>query len=279
MRCDLFFVIFHLLIGLTAIYIIFLNHQDHITTPHKSNNHSQYAFATITTPAFCMGAIALGHTLHKYHGSKYDRLCLVTKDVNSTWRRILKQWWRVEEVDEAKPRKHYRRSWIKLWLWGFEEYEKIVYLDTDTLVFANIEKLFKEKELSCVYDSASPQICNTGVLVLKPNIETMQKMFSLSKIDQMILPPGDQGFINAFFKEFNPLPAEYNALRTQQTSFGHFFHSGKIKIVHFICKKPWKCGREGVSYCGCGYPSLNEIWYQTFDEACEEKECMETWVE
>ena len=279
MRCEVFFVFFPILIGFTSLYLVYLNHITHEIIPPKRKANSSYAFATITTPAFCMGAVALGHSLHKYHHNKYDYLCLVTKDVNATWRRILSQWWRVEEVEEAKPQKDYRRSWIKLWLWGFEEYKKIVYLDTDTLVFAPIDILFKEKELSCVPDLACPQICNTGLIVLEPNLETMKKMFISSKNEYMVLPPGDQGFINAFFNEFNPLPVEYNALRTQRTGFGQFWREKRIKVVHFVCKKPWKCGREGVEYCGCGYPELNVVWFEIFDEACKDKECMETWKE
>jgi glycogenin glucosyltransferase len=52
-----------------------------------------------------------------------------------------------------------------------------------------------------------------------------------------------------------------------------------VKIVHMVCKKPWKCGREGVAYCGCGYPSLNEVWWRTWDEACAGRQCLETWKE
>lgn len=243
------------------------------------NQTKEYAFATVTTPAFCMGAIALAQSLRNNHEDKYDYLCLVTKDVNAKWRRILSQWWRVVEVPEKKPHYWFRRSWIKLNLWTFTEYKKIVYLDTDTLCFANLDALFKEPELSCVADVSPPQICNTGVLVLDPNMTTYYDMLRKSKFPSLNNPPGDQGFINAYFGHFNSLPAVYNVPRLDTMGFADFYMNNKIKIVHFVCKKPWKCGREGVDYCGCGEPELNVIWYKIFDQACKDHECIETWAE
>lgn len=244
---------------------------------HKSND--DVAFATMVTPAFCMGAIALGHSIQKFHGDKIDRICLVTSDVNNTWREILQQWWKVYEVPEVKPMKNYRRSWVKLQLWRFTQYSKILYLDSDTLLFGNIEKLFTYPQLSCVNDINPPFICNTGVLVLEPSNKTYFDMVEKSKLEDYQYTEGDQYFLNAYFKTFNPLSAKYNAPRLDNSGFPNAFRAGKIKVVHFICKKPWKCGREGVSYCGCGYPELNSIWYEYFDEACKGRKCVECWYE
>jgi hypothetical protein len=68
-----------------------------------------------------MGAIALGHSLTKFHGRKYDLLCLVTADVGQRWRRMLSQWWYVLPVDGFRPFPGSRRSWEKLRLWGMTE--------------------------------------------------------------------------------------------------------------------------------------------------------------
>lgn len=242
-------------------------------------NQSKYAFATVTSPAFCMGAIALGHTLRKYNGDNYSYLCIVTSDVNEKWRRILSQWWRVVEQPEPRPHLWYRRSWIKLKLWTFTEYEKIIYLDTDTLTFSRMDELFDKPELSCVPDLNPAQICNTGVLVLKPNMSTYHDMIKKSKYERMNHPPGDQGFINAYFGKFNPIEAKYNLPRIADTGFGKAYKDGIMKVAHFVCKKPWKCGRAKMNECGCGYPEFNRIWYETFDEACKDHECWENWDE
>ena len=100
-----------------------------------------------------------------------------------------------------------------------------------------------------------------------------------SKDVMMNNPPGDQGFINAYFGTYHPLPPLYNVPRLDTSGFTEYYSKNQIKIVHFVCKKPWKCGREGVSYCGCGEPHLNVVWYQIFDKACANHTCIESWSE
>jgi glycogenin glucosyltransferase len=245
--------------------------------PTKATSDS--AFATLATPAFCMGAVVIGHQLQKFHGSRYDLICLVTPDVNATWVEVLSQWWRVVRVPDYKPYPGFRRSWAKLHLWDRTEYKKVVYMDADMLILGSLDELFEYPMLSCVSDPLPPQICNTGVLVIEPRFGLMEQMKRTVKSEQLFQGIGDQGFINAFFKGFTPLPPKYNTPRTQTLGLGQFLKMNETRIVHLVCKKPWKCGREGTSYCGCGYPSLNVLWWAIWDEACEGHICMETWKE
>jgi glycogenin glucosyltransferase len=247
--------------------------------PAQSQGATEHAFATLATPAFCMGTVAIGHTLRKLHGEKYDLICLVTPDVNDTWVTILSQWWRVIQVPNYKPYPAFRRSWAKLHLWDRTEYRKIVYLDTDLVILGNLDELFEYSMLSCVSDSMPPQICNTGVMVIEPGQGLFAEMKAAVIARQLFQGVGDQGFINAFFDGFTALHPKYNIPRTQTPGLGRYLRVGKAKIVHMVCKKPWKCGREGVSYCGCGYPSLNQLWWDIWDEACKNHLCMETWKE
>lgn len=257
------------------IQIYYINSREEVVPPKN-----EFAFATLATPAFAMGAVALGYSIKKYHQDKYDLICLVTPDVNSTWREILSQWWIVKPVNEYRPFTHFRRSWTKLKVWNFIEYKKIIYLDTDLLLFSPVDELFTYPELSCVPDLNPPQICNTGVLVLEPRKGVFEGIDRLARIDEIRKGIGDQSTINAYFKKFTPLPAIYNLPRAANFGgFGKIVKLGRHKIVHYVCKKPWKCGREEISTCGCGYPSFNQKWWDTFDEACNGKKCIETWVE
>ena len=241
--------------------------------------NSDFAFATLATPAFAMGAVVLGYRLKLLHGDKYDRVCLVTYDVNSTWRQILEQWWIVKEVNEYKPMKHFRRSWTKSRVFDMDEYKKIVYLDTDLMIMQPIDELFSYPQLSCVPDVNPPQICNTGVLVIEPKKGTFDKFDKMARIDQVRMAIGDQSSINAFFGQFNPLPPYFNSPRTTESGLGYLLKTNRSRIIHYVCKKPWKCGREGISYCGCGYPSLNKVWWDAWDEACKDHFCIESWEE
>ena len=237
------------------------------------------AFATLATPAFAMGAVVLGHTLRKHHGNKYDMVCLVSPDVNETWRSILKQWWTVRPVPEYKPGGAARRSWTKLKLWTLTEYKKVVYFDTDVLVLKPVDKLFEYPELSCASDPDPPQICNTGVFVLEPSLKTYQAMDNMVRVDRVRKGIGDQASINAFFGGFTPIPPAYNLARVAGSGLGDMLKRDEARVIHFVCKKPWKCGREGVKTCGCGYQKLNEVWWATWDEACQDHQCVECWYE
>jgi glycogenin glucosyltransferase len=226
-----------------------------------------------------MGAIALGHSLKKHHGDTYDRLCLVLDDVNDRWIQILSQWWIVVRVQEYHPFVGSRRSWAKLRLWGMHVYDKIVYLDTDTLVLKPVDELFDYPQLSCVPDPSPIQICNTGVLVIEPALGEFERMHEFIEKRHLYHGIGDQSLINSYFGKFTPLPAQYNALRISNRGFGVMLKNDRLKIVHFVCKKPWKCGRSEMDTCGCGYPSLNKVWYSYFDEACAGHTCLEDWNE
>jgi glycogenin glucosyltransferase len=273
-----------LVIAVSMASVVYLHTSDLPSPPAVPDRpllspNSSHAFATLATPAFAMGAIALGHSLLKWHGPDYDRLCLVTRDVDDRWRRILRQWWTIVEVRAYKPFPLARRSWAKLRLWGIIEYKKVVYLDTDTLVLQPIDDLFNYSQLACVPDPGKVQICNSGVLVIEPRADEFEKMHRFIALKKLYRGIGDQALINSYFGRFTPVPGAYNALRVSSRGFGTLLHSQRLKVIHFVCKKPWKCGRAEVDTCGCGYPSLNKVWYQYFDEACKGHECLEDWNE
>jgi glycogenin glucosyltransferase len=270
-----------LIATLSGIVFLHLHPVDPCPAPPvpPSERAPRQAFATLTTPAFAMGAVTLGYTLQKHHGEKYDRVCLISSDVNETWRKILSQWWILKPVVEYKPMVHFRRSWNKFWMWNMTEYTKIVYLDTDTLVIRPIDRLFDYPQLSCACDPNPPQICNTGVLVLEPGDGIFEAMDQLGRVEAVRRGIGDQSSINAYFRNFTPIPPAYNAARTLESGLGDLMRRGTLRVIHFVCKKPWKCGREGISYSGCAYPELNQVWWDTWDEACEGRLCLESWAE
>lgn len=245
------------------------------------NQTDRFAFATLVTPAFAMGAVVLGYQLQKFHGDKYDRICIISEDVNTTWRKILSQWWDLVPVKEYRPMTHFRRSWMKLYVFDMDQYKKIVYLDTDIFVVKPLDALFNYPQLSCVPDVNPPQICNTGVLVIEPKKGTFDAIDDLARVKLVRMGIGDQSSINAFFSKFTPLPPEYNTPRTHESGLGYLLNLNKSRLIHFVCKKPWKCGRDasGMSTCGCGYYELNRAWWEEWDNACKDHMCMESWLE
>lgn len=247
--------------------------------PIRTGNEKKNAFASLVTNDFCMGAVVLGFQLKKFHQEKkIDCILLVTEDVSKIWVNILSKYWIIKKVRLFKPRIHYRSSWTKIKLWKLVQYEKIVYVDSDTFLLGSIDDLFMYDEFSCVPDINPPQMCNTGVMVIKPNLNTYYDLIKRSFDRNMVVGVGDQVFLNKYFQTFNPLPTYYNVPKLSNTILEKQLHSNNtsyVKIIHFICKKVWKCKRIGMDTCGCGIYSFNKVWWDTFDEACKGMICPE----
>lgn len=91
----------------------------------------------------------------------------------------------------------------KLNLWTLSQYERILYLDADTLVLSNLDHLFPL--LSHVIFAASPELgfpdCfNSGVMLLKPNLTTFNDLTKIAK-DIESFDGGDQGILNFYFSD------------------------------------------------------------------------------
>ncbi len=59
----------------------------------------------------------------------------------------------------------------KLAVWTLTEYDKVVYIDVDTLVLQNIDDLFLRPELAAVPDIYSTDKFSSGLMVLQPNLQ------------------------------------------------------------------------------------------------------------
>ncbi|KAI9218815.1 nucleotide-diphospho-sugar transferase, partial [Blastocladiella britannica] len=90
-------------------------------------------------------------------------------------------------------------SFTKLWAWTLTHYAKIVFLDADVLVVANIDDLMaRTAEFVAAPDSGWPDIFNSGVFVATPARATFDALCSrLAEFGSF--DGGDQGLLNAHF--------------------------------------------------------------------------------
>jgi glycogenin glucosyltransferase len=91
----------------------------------------------------------------------------------------------------------------KLNLWTLSQYDRILYLDADTLVLSNLDHLFPL--LNHVSFAASPELgfpdCfNSGVMLLKPNLNTFNDLNKIAN-DIESFDGGDQGILNFYFSD------------------------------------------------------------------------------
>jgi len=98
-------------------------------------------------------------------------------------------------------------------LWGLTDYDRVIYLDADTMLIRNIDHLFDaalprgpvlgqgDKQftgLLAMHDQFA-DIFNSGVMVLHPAKESIDAMLSVY-MDTPSYNIGDQGFLNVSCK-------------------------------------------------------------------------------
>ena len=88
--------------------------------------------------------------------------------------------------------------YTKLHVWNLVEYEKVVYIDADTLIMSNIDELFRRPPFAAAPDVFPPDKFNAGVMVVKPSKDTFQDMVARIPTTESY-DGGDTGFLNVYF--------------------------------------------------------------------------------
>jgi glycogenin glucosyltransferase len=177
----------------------------------------------------------------------------------------------------AKMFKHCR--YAKMHLWGLVAYDKVVYLDADTMVVRNIDHLFSlelplgpvltggstysgsMRGLYAVHDQFA-DIFNSGVMILAPSEATIDAMLAVYMTTKSY-NIGDQGFLNVFWKNnVKFLSGEYNYLTwLATTTWGSTIFADRA-VMHYTAEvKPWNFldwhSKEETFY---GKTYLARIW-------------------
>ncbi|GJP42252.1 hypothetical protein CLOM_g1839 [Closterium sp. NIES-68] len=228
---------------------------------HRVVVEQRYAYATLVASADLLPA-ALAHAQSlRLTGTAHDLVLMVDEnahDVNLKDRLLLLHFDHVRRVPTV-TNPYGVKGFSKLNAWLMTEYDKVVYIDVDTLVLANLDHLFDRPEPTAVPDVYMSSKFNSGLLVLKPSHSTysdmMSKMHRLPSYNK-----GDQGFLNAYFSGWFHMPpahrlaARYNAVIFFPDHYhpppwfrveaAHEALNGPIMMVHFANPwfKPWRLG-------------------------------------
>lgn len=209
-----------------------------------------FAFVTlITSDSYEPGALVLVRILEKV--SSIQVVVMYTETVSQHVIDHLSLFARMVKVEVLKSgdmenlsllnRPDLETTFTKIQAWKLTEYEKIVYLDADTMPLTNIDDLFEYPELSAAPDCGWPDCFNSGVIVLCPSDETYQKLKNFAQ-NQRSFDGADQGLLNSFFPLWNRIPFVYNVtpstVYTYKPALNNF--KEKIKLIHFAGpNKPW----------------------------------------
>ena len=170
---------------------------------------------------------------------------------------------------------HWGRTFDKIQLFGLVEFSKLVYVDADMLVLANLDELFDKPNMSAV--PAGKLIhpdwlrLNGGLMVIEPAAGLVDAIFALlpQALEQATAKGmdkiGDQDLLNAYLPNWSEMPGVeldqgYNIFQWDLDEHidkhgyrlpHHPAHlqgrsdqpTKMIKIVHFIGpRKPWMDG-------------------------------------
>lgn len=163
------------------------------------------------------------------------------------------------EIMEKKNKVDYwKNTLFKLKIFDLTKFEKIIFLDSDMIVFKNLDELFLLPHMSAV--AAGRELhenwtrLNSGLMVIEPNHDEYLKLVSI--IDQVFaerqkqgLGVGDQDIINAYYQEWvNMKELQLNSVYNIMLGYaGYLKKVGIIKsfsdiyVYHFTGKeKPWR---------------------------------------
>lgn len=162
-------------------------------------------------------------------------------------------------------------SLTKLNLWKQIQYQKVVFLDADTVALQNIDHLFDlDVEFAAAPDIGWPDIFNSGVFVAKPNIGTYAALRQLADAG-VSFDGGDQGLLNTYYPQFHRLSFTYNVTPSAGyqylPAFRHF--ESQIKVAHFIgAEKPWQKSTDasrGTIHSANSNDQILARWWAVYD--------------
>lgn len=259
------------------------------------------AYVTLVTNAdFALGAKALLHSLN-VTGTQADRVVLHTGGVSpDALAPLTALGARLVEVDHlplsdafnaahAKKEIHGKNpftkgtkpdfhtpldNFCKLRLWQLP-YDRVVFLDADTLVIRNIDRLFDYPEFCAapnVYEGlADFHRMNSGVFTARPDPATFSAMMESLDSQGAFWRRTDQTFLQQFFPDWHGLPVFYNMLQYVWLNLPALWSWADIHVLHYQYEKPWQAPHPKAeelaplialwdAYAGDGpVPSLSDL--------------------
>jgi Glycosyl transferase family 8/Alpha-2,3-sialyltransferase (CST-I) len=204
------------------------------------------AYVTVVSGNYHHGARALANSLRDT--SDVPLLALCTADAD----RIALAASGIHVIDVppiANPnlpgtfKRRFGATYTKLNVFRLDFLDRLVYLDSDTVVLKNIDDLFEGSGFAAAPDAGidlpSSDTFNSGVFAVDPSFELFEGL-----LRQLPHTPsndgGDQGFLNNVFTDWNRLPPEYNTTKRLFSHHPELYVPDDIKVLHYVGSKPWE---------------------------------------
>lgn len=156
-------------------------------------------------------------------------------------------------------------NFLKLRLWELEQHEKVVFLDADTLVVRNIDRLFGYHEFVAapnLYESLDDfHRLNSGVFVAQPSRATFDRMLVALDQPDVFWARTDQTFLQTYFPDWHGLPYIYNTLQYVWFNLPQLWRWEQIHLIHFQYEKPWEANHPKRELLA----PLIDLWQQVYE--------------
>ncbi|WQF89689.1 Putative glycosyl transferase, family 8, nucleotide-diphospho-sugar transferase [Colletotrichum destructivum] len=240
----------------------------------------EQVYATLLlNDTYLPGALVLAHSLRDAGTSK-QLVVLVTLDTISAeviteLRAVYDHVIPVPRIRNSRPANLYlmnrpdlHSAFTKVNLWRQTQFSKIVYIDADVVAYRAPDELFDvNAPFSAAPDIGWPDLFNTGVMVLKPNMGDYYALMAMAERG-ISFDGADQGLLNMHFKNtYNRISFTYNVTPSAHyqyvPAYRHFQSS--INMVHFIGPdKPWFQGRK-ASKGDSPFEDMIGRWWAVYD--------------
>lgn len=248
-------------------------------------NNKPTALVTFATPEFYLGVKVLLKSFTKHNSlfSKNIDFVLLTNDteffkdkIEGKFKNIVIKNIELENYKRIFEKFNSGRlqfAFCKFDIFLLEEYDQIVFIDSDVLIQGSIAELFyKKEEFSAVSDFALSTIAdrgplrnnvtfNSGVMVVPHkylNKETYNNILN-STLYFDYVENADNDILSSYFIEYDKLPSIFNICTVTCPMQGSLCDTAKI--LHFAGKKPWHTESEDpLSFKWKQYCSKEEIF-------------------
>jgi alpha-N-acetylglucosamine transferase len=235
---------------------------------------SKYAYVTTLygSNEYFLGTLMLGYSLSKIN-SNYDKVVLVTSDVNNNIRDILKNYFIVIDIEYIKVNTinfvekggRFEEVFTKLQALALDQYDKIILLDSDMYILKNMDHLFelpapaglfrsldmKEKpklggKINSQYikikNNKVHGIVNAGLLLLEPSKDELKDILDAvnSPLNYKLLNP-EQEYLSFRYKDkWHYIGKEYNYQFSDTVNTKNKLSIHDIYNLHYSwVLKPW----------------------------------------
>jgi glycogenin glucosyltransferase len=159
-------------------------------------------------------------------------------------------------------------TFTKITLWKQIQFRRIVYMDADTVAIRAPDELFDlPQAFSAAPDIGWPDIFNTGLMVLDPNMGEYYSLLAMAERG-ISFDGADQGLLNMHFKNtYNRLSFTYNVTPSAHYQYlpAYRYFQSTISVAHFIGPgKPWTQGRE-ANKGSTPYDEMVGRWWEIYD--------------